>query len=83
MNPEPLNYSFVSQEDADTFKHKPDLTGDDCTFKIYADATHAFTNPDAIRAGKQFNMPIEYNATADDDSWNDMKHFPGDIFLKK
>jgi dienelactone hydrolase len=36
---------------------------------------HAFTNPDATRLGKTFNLPIEYNAKADKDSWDDMKVF--------
>ena len=35
----------------------------------------AYSNPDATKIGKQFNMPIEYNADADRDSWNDMKAF--------
>jgi dienelactone hydrolase len=73
---------FVTQKDADTFKHQMDSIGADYTFKIYANATHAFTNPDATKIGKEFNMPIEYNADADRDSWNDMKTFFGRIFKK-
>ena len=46
----------------------------------YADATHAFTNPDAGKTGKQFNMPIKYNAAADTASWNDMMKFLNGIF---
>jgi dienelactone hydrolase len=73
---------FVSQKDVDKFKHQLDSIGSDNTFKIYANATHAFTNPDATKIGKEFNMPIEYNAEADRDSWNDMKTFFGKIFKK-
>jgi dienelactone hydrolase len=73
---------FVSQNDVDTFKHQLDSIGADNTFKIYANATHAFTNPDATKLGKEFNLPIEYNAAADKDSWNDMKNFLGRIFKK-
>jgi len=71
---------FVSQESVDNLKHQMDSIGADYTFKTYANATHAFTNPDATRVGKEFNMPIEYNATADQDSWNDMKAFLNRIF---
>ena len=71
---------FVSQHDVDLFKHQLDSIGADYTFKIYANATHAFTNPDATKIGKEFNMPIEYNADADRDSWNDMKTFFSRIF---
>lgn len=71
---------FVSQHDVDLFKHQLDSIGADYAFKIYANATHAFTNPDATKIGKEFNMPIEYNADADRDSWNDMKTFFSRIF---
>jgi len=39
-----------------------DSIGADYTFRIYPNATHAFTNPDATRVGKEFDLPIEYNA---------------------
>lgn len=71
---------FVSQKDVDTFKHQLDSIGFKYTFKVYANATHAFTNPDATKIGKEFNMPIEYNAEADKNSWNDMKLFFGKLF---
>ena len=73
---------FVSLKDAEGFKHKLDSIGADNTLKIYANATHAFTNPAATETGKKFNMPIEYNAEADRDSWNDMKVFFDRIFKK-
>lgn len=60
------------------FKKEMDSAGVDYTFKLYPNATHAFTNPDATAIGKKFNMPIAYNAAADSASWNDMK-----VFLKK
>ena len=76
------NDKFVSQKDAENFIYKLDSIGADNTLKIYANATHAFTNPDATKIGKEFNMPIEYNAEADRDSWNDMKTFFVRIFKK-
>jgi dienelactone hydrolase len=72
--------TFVSPKDADTFKHQLDSIGADYSFKVYPNATHAFTNPDATKTGKQFNMPIEYNAEADKNSWNDMKIFFRSLF---
>ena len=71
---------FVSQKDVDAFKHQLDSIGADYTFKVYPNATHAFTNPNATELGKKFNMPIEYNAEADKDSWNDMKSFFSKLF---
>jgi dienelactone hydrolase len=54
----------------------------DYKFIVYANATHAFTNPASTATGIKFSMPIEYNAKADMDSWNDMKTF-FDQILKK
>ena len=73
---------FVSQKDAETFKHKLDSIGADNTLKVYPNATHAFTNPEATATGKKFNMPIEYNPEADKNSWDDMKMFFAKIFTK-
>lgn len=71
---------FVSQKEVDAFKKSMDSVGATYTFKSYANATHAFTNPEATAKGKKFNMPIEYNAAADTASWNDMKDFFKKIF---
>ena len=76
------NDKFVAQKDVDKFKHQLDSIGADNSVKIYANATHAFTNPDATATGKKFNMPIEYNAEADRNSWNDMKDFFASVFKK-
>jgi len=73
---------FVSQKDAEGLKHKLDSIGVENTLKIYPNATHAFTNPASTETGKKFNMPIEYNAEADKNSWNDMKTFFERIFKK-
>ena len=62
------------------FKKQMDSVGADYTFKIYPNATHAFSNPGSTETGKKFNMPIEYNAAADTASWNDMKEFFQKIF---
>lgn len=71
---------FVSPQEVAAFKKGMDSVGADYTFKSYANATHAFTNPLSTETGKKFNMPIEYNAAADTASWNDMKMFFGKIF---
>ena len=73
---------FVSRNDLDALTHQLDSIGADFSVKIYANATHAFTNPASTENGKKFNMPIEYNATADNDSWNDMKIFLAKVFAK-
>lgn len=72
--------SFVPAAEVTQFKKQMDSIGANYTFKGYANATHAFTNPNATEKGKKFNLPIEYNAAADSASWNDMKAFFGKIF---
>ena len=72
--------NFVPQHDIDVFKHQLDSVGANYSVKVYPNATHAFSNPDATATGKKFNMPIEYNAEADKNSWNDMKVFFASLF---
>ena len=72
---------FVNPEVA-AFKKSFDSAGVEYTFKNYANATHAFTNPNATEKGKKYHMPIEYNAEADKNSWSDMKEFFSKIFTK-
>lgn len=74
--------NFVSQADVVEFRHQMDSIGADYTFIVYENATHAFTNPDATKVGKEFNLPIKYNAEADKNSWNDMKAFLKRIFQR-
>jgi dienelactone hydrolase len=72
--------NFVPQQEVDAFKKGMDSIGASYAFKVYPNATHAFTNPNATAVGQQFKMPIEYNAAADSASWNDMKVFFGEMF---
>ena len=71
---------FVSQQAVDIFKHQMDSINADYTYKSYANATHAFTNPESTTNGKKFNLPIRYNGKADTASWNDMQAFFDKIF---
>ncbi|TDH26064.1 dienelactone hydrolase family protein [Segetibacter sp. 3557_3] len=67
--------NFVPDAEVNAFKKSMDSVGADYTVKIYPNATHAFTNPDATRTAEKFKMPIQYNPAADSASWNDMKAF--------
>ncbi len=66
---------FESLQEIAQFKKSMDSVHADYTFKVYPNATHAFTNPDATATGKKFSMPIKYNPAADAASWSDMKTF--------
>ncbi|HEY0731269.1 MAG TPA: dienelactone hydrolase family protein, partial [Chitinophagaceae bacterium] len=66
---------FVPEAEVNQFKKQMDSIGADYQFKVYPNATHAFTNPNATEVGKKFNLPLSYNGAADTASWNDMKVF--------
>lgn len=66
---------FVPKEDIDAFRKNLDEMKVHYKFINYANATHAFTNPESTENGKKFNLPIAYNEAADKKSWNDMKTF--------
>jgi len=74
---------FVPAAEVTTFKQQMDSAGITYTFKEYADAVHAFTNPNATAMGEKFKIPIKYNAAADTASWKDMQAFLTDLFQKK
>lgn len=71
---------FVPAAEVATFKQQMDSAGIVYTFKEYANATHAFTNPNATAMGEKFKLPIKYDAAADTASWNDMKEFFTSLF---
>jgi dienelactone hydrolase len=71
---------FVKPEEVATFKKQMDSIGADYTFKQYAGATHAFSNPAATEMGQRFKIPIAYNAAADSASWKELKDFFEKIF---
>ena len=71
---------FVKADEVALFKKQMDSVGAVYTFKSYAGATHAFTNPNATQMGEKFKIPIAYNAAADSASWKDMNEFFGKIF---
>jgi dienelactone hydrolase len=72
--------NFVPEQQVNAFKKSMDSVGASYIFKVYPDATHAFTNPDATKKGEEFKMPIRYNGAADTASWNDMKQFLSQLF---
>ena len=71
---------FVPATEVATFKKQMDSVGASYTFKSYANATHAFTNPMADEKAKKYSMPVAYNAAADTASFNEMKVFFDKIF---
>jgi dienelactone hydrolase len=56
---------FNKPEQIDAFKKDMEAAKVDYKFVNYPGAVHAFTNPEATEKGKQFNIPLAYNAEVD------------------
>jgi dienelactone hydrolase len=72
--------SLVSQESIDAFKAEMDSAGVDYEFINYPNAKHAFTNPDADSAAKEFGLKVAYNEPADRQSWARLTTFLRETF---
>jgi dienelactone hydrolase len=71
---------MVPPADVEAFKKEMDAAKVDYTFKAYEGVTHAFTNPAATEVGKKFNLPVAYDAQADQQSWTELQAFLQKIF---
>jgi dienelactone hydrolase len=60
---------FVKPEQIEAFKTEMQQAGVDYRFVSYPGAKHSFTNPDADKFGKEFELPLAYNKVADEKSW--------------
>ncbi|MET0122778.1 MAG: dienelactone hydrolase family protein [Candidatus Thiodiazotropha sp. 6PLUC9] len=60
---------FVKQEHIDAFMAEMAHANVKHTFTNYPGAKHSFTNPDADKFGKQFELPLAYQKEADEKSW--------------
>lgn len=71
---------FTTKEQIQSFHREMKSAGADFKFISYPGAMHSFTNPDADKYAKKFNLPLGYNAMADKKSWSEMKKFLKVIF---
>lgn len=71
---------FVTPDQIEAFKQEMAAAGADHRFVNLPGAKHSFTNPGATEVGKKFNLPLEYNAQADKQSWAGMQAFFQEIF---
>lgn len=71
---------FVPQEQVDAFKESMEQADYAFEFVNYENAKHAFTNPGATEMGQTYDIPLEYNAEADRESWEKMQEFFNDVF---
>jgi len=65
------------------FRDEMEKAGVNYKVVTYPGATHAFTNPEADKYGKEFKLPLAYNAAADKASWDEGLAFIADAFKAK
>lgn len=74
---------FAPADQVAKFKKEMDAAKVDYKVISYPGAKHSFTNPDADKYGKKFNLPLAYNKAADRASWQEMQEFFHLIFNNK
>jgi len=71
---------FVPTKQVTDFVAEMQDAGVDLMMRSYAGVKHSFTNPGADAKGEEFGLPLEYDAHADQDSWDGMQAFYREIF---
>lgn len=61
------------------FEREMQAAGVDYKAVVYPGVVHSFTNPDADAYGKKFNLPLAYDAAADQDSWRQLQQFLAEV----
>ncbi len=72
--------SFITPEQVAAFTKEMEKANVRFEIESFPGAKHAFTNPEADTYAKQFNIPLAYNAKADEQSWEEMQAFFEEIF---
>jgi dienelactone hydrolase len=74
--------SYVPPEQVEQFKQEMEKAGVDYKLVAYPGVKHSFTNPEADRYAREFNMSLKYDQEADLQSWSEMQAFFKSIFHK-
>lgn len=74
---------FVPAAQVEAFKQEMDAAKVNYKFIAYPGAKHGFTSKEADENGRKFNLPLAYNAEADQKSWAEMQAFFKEIFARK
>jgi len=74
---------FVPAEQVAAFKKEMDAAKVSYKVIAYPGAKHSFTSKGADEFGQKFNLPLAYNADADQKSWAEMQAFLKELFAKK
>jgi dienelactone hydrolase len=73
---------WVPAEHVRQFKAEMDAAGVDYKVIEYPKTKHGFSRHDADSRAQKFNLPLAYNAKADQESWDEMELFFKSTFRK-
>ncbi|MBK9160518.1 MAG: dienelactone hydrolase family protein [Nitrosomonadales bacterium] len=73
---------MIGTDKVAAFRQEMETAGADFRVVTYPGVKHSFTNPDADELGRKFNLPLAYDAAADQDSWQQTTAFLKEIFGK-
>ena len=71
---------FISPESVEAFKSAMDSINADYSYIAYPGVKHSFTSKEADANGKKFNLPLVYDADADEKSWATMQELFKEAF---
>ncbi|NKI32311.1 dienelactone hydrolase family protein [Croceivirga thetidis] len=71
---------FIAPESVEAFKVKMDSINADYKYIAYEGAKHSFTSKEANANGEKFGLPLEYNAEADQKSWQELQNLLNEVF---
>lgn len=71
---------MVPAQQVAEFKAEMDAANVDYEVVNYPGVLHGFTNPEASELGRQFELPLAYDADADADSWHKTQQFLDQLF---
>ncbi len=71
---------FIPPETVTAFKSAMDSVGASYQYIEYPGVQHSFTSKEADANGEKFNLPLAYDADADQQSWTSMKALFEEVF---
>lgn len=71
---------FIAPESVKAFKAKMDSLNANYKYIAYEGAKHSFTSKESNANGEKFGLPLEYNAEADEKSWQELQNLLNEVF---
>lgn len=71
---------FISSTSVTKFKKAMDSINADYEYIAYPGVKHSFTSKEADKNGEKFNLPLAYNADADQKSWESLQKLLNEVF---